>query len=306
VALSGTPHLWVVDARGLLHWGGDTRALQGKTVRGDLRVAVTLDQLKTLARREPWLSAGLVKLGEPIYLPKWETTQPQPTLSHIRDLQDLALFGIDARTYGAFVLERAQWEARYPFKTDSLARDVLASAAGLEATPTADGWRLLGSEADGYVAYIPANSVVDPTQFSDVNEVVDSRGGLVQALRAGRRLYLSAGWASYAAEAMERYATAIASGTLDAMDGDNTTNEYFRLLGQRYVQLGAHDGLEASYDVRPERRAEYAAYTSWPTALVMRMYIVGSRVYYTYAYYPEEESFLQDAARFLDSFGILA
>ena len=26
VALQGTPHLWVADAQGVLHWGGDTRA----------------------------------------------------------------------------------------------------------------------------------------------------------------------------------------------------------------------------------------------------------------------------------------
>ena len=27
VALQGTPHLWFADEHGVLHWGGDTRAL---------------------------------------------------------------------------------------------------------------------------------------------------------------------------------------------------------------------------------------------------------------------------------------
>ena len=32
VSLQGTPHMWVADAQGQLHWGGDTRALAGKSV----------------------------------------------------------------------------------------------------------------------------------------------------------------------------------------------------------------------------------------------------------------------------------
>ena len=32
VALQGTPHLWIADAQGVLHWGGDTRALAGKPI----------------------------------------------------------------------------------------------------------------------------------------------------------------------------------------------------------------------------------------------------------------------------------
>ena len=32
VALQGTPHLWFADEQGVLHWGGDTRALAGKHI----------------------------------------------------------------------------------------------------------------------------------------------------------------------------------------------------------------------------------------------------------------------------------
>ncbi len=42
VALQGTPHLWFADERGVLHWGGDTRALAGKHIAWSNRVEVSL------------------------------------------------------------------------------------------------------------------------------------------------------------------------------------------------------------------------------------------------------------------------
>src|SRR4051812_271527 len=72
VALGGTPHIWLADAQGQLHWSGDTRALTGRAVNWGSRAEVTLDQLKTLPVGDPWLSTGLLKLGDPIYLVKWE------------------------------------------------------------------------------------------------------------------------------------------------------------------------------------------------------------------------------------------
>ena len=306
VALRGTPHLWVVDARGLLHWGGDTRALQGRTVRGELRVEVTLDQLKTMARREPWLSSGLVKLGDPIYLPKWEVGQAQPTLFHIRDIKDVEFFGIDAGNYGALVLERAPWEARYPFKTDTLARDVLASAAGLGATPVADAWRPLGWEANGYTAYIPVASVVAQPQFAEPKpaDLIDTHAIIAEVMRPGALLYFLAGWSLYKPDAMARYARQVADGTLDWFE-DSRSSEFYRLASQRRIRLGAHDGLEARFELIPERRAEFAPVASFPTSLVGRVYVAGGRFYLCYAIYPEDERSLQDAARFLDSFAIL-
>ena len=84
VALQGTPHLWIADQQGILHWAGDTRALSGRHVRWDSRIEVALAQLQGLNRGDPWLSAGLLKDGDPIYLVKWETEWPQPRLFHIQ------------------------------------------------------------------------------------------------------------------------------------------------------------------------------------------------------------------------------
>ncbi|MGI8422683.1 MAG: hypothetical protein ACR2NO_00960 [Chloroflexota bacterium] len=134
--LAGTPHLWIADDQGVLHWGGDTRALAGRAVNWGDRRDVTLDQLRSFRRGDPWLSAGLLKMGDPIYQAKWETTQERPTLLHIQSISDVEIFGIDASNYGRFVLDQVAWEQRYGFPVSSLARGVLQPAVPPTATPT--------------------------------------------------------------------------------------------------------------------------------------------------------------------------
>ena len=128
VALQGTPHLWIADEQGVLHWAGDTRALAGRHVRWDNRIEVTLAQLQGLHRGDPWLSAGLLKDGDPIYLVKWETEWPQPQLFHIQSIADVELFVINASNYGNFVLDVATWEQRYGLSVASLPRATLPAA----------------------------------------------------------------------------------------------------------------------------------------------------------------------------------
>ena len=120
VALQGTPHLWIADEQGVLHWAGDTRALAGKHVLWSNRTEVTLAQLQGLNRGDPWLSAGLLKDGDPIYLVKWETEWAQPTLLHIQSIADVELFGINGSNYGNFVLNVATWEQRFGLSTAGL------------------------------------------------------------------------------------------------------------------------------------------------------------------------------------------
>ena len=137
VALRGTPHLWIADAQGVLHWGGDTRALAGKHVNWGDRTEVTLAQLRGLPVGDPWLSAGLLKDGDPIYLVKWESDWERPRLLHIQSIADVELFGIDGSNYGRFVLDRATWEARYGMSAASLERSALPAAVPTgEAAPT--------------------------------------------------------------------------------------------------------------------------------------------------------------------------
>src|SRR5205814_9421440 len=120
VSLAGTPHLFIVDDQGVLHWGGDTRALAGHVINWGNECAVTLGELLAAPRGDPWLTAGLPKIGEPIYLAKWEDTEPAPRLLHIQSIADVELFGINTANYGNFILERATWEQRFGFRVGSL------------------------------------------------------------------------------------------------------------------------------------------------------------------------------------------
>ena len=136
VALRGTPHLFVVDSNGAVHWSGDTRALQDRYVDWSTRNEVSQDELKSLLRADPWLSAGLLKNGDPIYLVKWETSANAPTLLHIQSIADVEIFGINGANYGSFVIDRPAWEQRFGFTFDSLQKGELAAAVAT-ATPTA-------------------------------------------------------------------------------------------------------------------------------------------------------------------------
>ncbi len=128
VQLRGTPHLWFVDAFGVLHWGGDTRAIAGHEINWNTRREVSLSELVARPIGDPWLSAGLVKIGDPIYLVKWEADQPVPILLHIQSITDVQIFGINATNYGTFVYNDAEWEERFGLSLATLVRASLPRA----------------------------------------------------------------------------------------------------------------------------------------------------------------------------------
>ena len=144
--LHGTPHLWIADEQGIYHWVGDTRALSGKHALWDSKRLVSIHELVTFPVGDPWLSSGLLKDGDPIYLVKWESDWTQPKLLHIQSIEDVKLFGINSGNYGNFVLDRPAWEARYGLSAAGLERKALASAVpdgvtlpaqyGVKPTPT--------------------------------------------------------------------------------------------------------------------------------------------------------------------------
>ena len=143
VALQDTPHLWFADKQGILHWGGDTRALIGRHINWNYRAEVSLDQLRILPVGDPWLSAGLLKDGDPIYLVKWESHWPQPQLLHIQSIDDVELFGINRSNYGRFVLDRTAWEQRFGIASAGLQRGKLARTVSLSSdlVPLSSGLR---------------------------------------------------------------------------------------------------------------------------------------------------------------------
>lgn len=136
VALRGTPHLWIADDNGQLHWAGDTRALSSRFVNWGDRREVSIGELRAFRTGDPWLSSGLLKIGDPIYLVKWETTETVPTLYHIQSILDVEVFGINATNYGSFVMDKTTWEQRFGMNSDALRRADLAPAVAPAATAT--------------------------------------------------------------------------------------------------------------------------------------------------------------------------
>jgi hypothetical protein len=137
--LEATPHLWILGPDGFAHWAGDTRALAAREVRWDSRCTGDQAFFQQVQKGDPWLSTGLVKIGDPIYLAKWETEQLAPVLLHVQSISDVELFGINASNYGQFVLDRNEWQQRYGFNTDILRRDELPAAVAPRAPPPPAG-----------------------------------------------------------------------------------------------------------------------------------------------------------------------
>ena len=161
VALEGTPHLWIADDQGVLHWGGDTRALANRHINWSARTEVSLAGLRALPKGDPWLSAGLLKQGDPIYLVKWETEWPQPRLFHIQSIADVEIFGINETNYGRFVLDVPTWEARYGISVASLQRAELPAAVpGAGTTPT--------TSTTPSTPATPATGATDDVRFQQV------------------------------------------------------------------------------------------------------------------------------------------
>lgn len=132
VRLAGTPHLFLVsESHPKLHWVGDTRALATHPVFWNEQKTWPYWNFYRWGGQwvgDPYLSTGLLKDGNPIYLVKWEQHWDEPQLYHIQSIKDVELFGINASNYGKFVLDRPAWEAEYGFEAAKLARYPLRAA----------------------------------------------------------------------------------------------------------------------------------------------------------------------------------
>ena len=129
ISLINTPHIWIADSKGTIHWGGDTRALAGKRIVWNMRTEVDVSALQKYPIGDPWLSSGLIKIGDPIYLVKWETNWISPKLLHIQSIKDVQIFGINTSNYGKYVLDQSKWEIKFRLQVTGLERMALAPAS---------------------------------------------------------------------------------------------------------------------------------------------------------------------------------
>lgn len=140
VSLHRTPHLWVADQEGVLHWIGDMRGfyssefvkLAGDGFQADTSGVreLSLGELGAARRGAPWLTATFVQLGDTVYVPQWALGEAAPVLQQVQSPSDLALFGVTPADASALVLSQAAWESRYGLRVDDLLRSELRRASG--------------------------------------------------------------------------------------------------------------------------------------------------------------------------------
>lgn len=334
VALKGTPHQWVADERGTLHWAADTRVLAGRTVNTANRTEVTAEQLATLPRGEPWLGAPLVKLGDPIYVPTWAAGATQPSLLHVQSPADLLLFGLEGPTFDRMVLGQSAWEQRQGMQVASLTRGELPAAAP-GGRPAAPAWAPMSSPGGGFAVWAPGFALPAPAGTipplaqaaengspfaadipNDVHVMVF--GGYFDGPAV---LYL-AGSATLPDEALEQLDLLGPDAAFELVRAELAKSDRVRLLAYRTITQGTYRGREIALEPvqppddpfagLPGARGLPLSPNGTPTVtLTLRILLVGDKVYLAGVVTTPSASPLQaspmaaDIARFLDSFRLL-
>ena len=176
IALANTPQLFIADEQGVVHFAGDPRALAGRMIAWTERTEVSLAELRAIQRGDPWLTAGLVKVGDAIYLPQWDGTAAAPTLGHVQSPDDLAILGINGANYHELVLDQSAWERQYGLQVSRLPVGELqlavpapapAAADTTESPPPSDTEHVSGLPADEpQIALPPAPAATESMESS--------------------------------------------------------------------------------------------------------------------------------------------
>lgn len=154
--LRGTPHYFVADERGVLHWASDTRALAGRYVRWERVRLVTLDQLRALPRGEPWLTApGTFVRGEDgaVYLIRWETGMRWPVPLRLPPIENLELLGITRQLVESLATDQRTWERLMDLSLEATAVSFSPLTPGPAATGPGAGWNAATYRGTGTQAF---------------------------------------------------------------------------------------------------------------------------------------------------------
>jgi hypothetical protein len=125
VQLDGTPHLYLADERGILHWGSDTRSLTGQYIDWNRRRTMSNAEIAALPAGDPLLSHGLVQIDGATYLVKWETEEKAPRLLQMRSYADGQPYGLHAENLGRLVVHPSDVENAVGMPLAGLERGVL-------------------------------------------------------------------------------------------------------------------------------------------------------------------------------------
>ena len=320
VSLKGTPHLWFADERGTLHWASDTRALAGRGPFSNTRTEVTLEQLRTLPLGEPWLSTSMVKLGEPIFVGRWETTDAAPTLLHVQSLADLQVLGITGDIFSTMVLDKAAWERKYGLNTDTLRRGELPSAGTAAPEPwvpfTAPGGRF-SIWAPSFVATpvspgqaampgLPLFPGLTPEEAADLP--TDVHVFAFAGVLDGPTVVYVAGSATLPPSALEEIQAVGPDLLFEGIRSELLKQEDVQVLAFRTITQGTVRGREVALMPRtPERRAAgLPPGVAFPNLVItLRVFLDGSKVFVAGTVNTPATTPPPDAGKFLDSFKLL-
>jgi hypothetical protein len=308
VALRGTPHTWVADEWGTLHWAGDTRATANRDVSGSSRVEVALEQLRTLPRGEPWLSTAFVQLGDAIYHARWDTPATAPTLLRVASIADLRLFGAEGADYARVVLDRAAWEQKSGQNVDRLTRGDLPPTGAAAVDP----WSQFTSAAGGFAVWAPgaaapaapgtasllagAASLAPDRDLSGVPS--DLHVFLFGSYLDGPASLFGAASATLPDDALEQLRVLGPDALFDLARDEIAEQDGVRLAGYRAITQGTYRGREVT--VEPQLP------TGAPSVTVaLRLVVVKDKLFVAAAATVPGAPTSPDVAKFLDSLTLL-
>ena len=323
VSLKGTPHLWYADEWGTLHWAADTRALAGHGATSITRTEVTAEQLRTLPAGAPWLSAGLVKVGSDIYLPKWDSGDAAPTLLHVLSFADLHAIGLSDNAVSAALLDQATWERTYGISAAQLKKADLPSVP-IAALPPGM-WTPFTSEAGGFRIYapsftpvpVPANMAGGLTANippeSIANLPTDVHLFVFGALLDGPSTLYVAGSATLPEEIREQIADVGPDLMFEAIRSQVLKQSSVELLSYRSIMQGTYSGRELSLrPVLPDpstipNAGEYLPpdFPMPDVVVTLRVLLGGPKIYLLGAINAPATAPPADVTKFMDSFTLL-
>ena len=152
VLVRNTPHFWVADEQGVLHWASGTRALVGRYVRWSDQRAVSAAELEQLPRGEPWLLSPISFVrtdGSELYAMVWQSGVTWPALLSAPGIEALGPFGITPEHIARFSTDVRSWERLYGLPVEEVAAELTplsASAAALRAWWSERQWSGTGAQ----------------------------------------------------------------------------------------------------------------------------------------------------------------
>ena len=140
VIVRDTPHFWVADEQGVLHWASGTRALVGRYVRWSEQRTVSAAELERLPRGEPWLLSpiGFVRANGPeLYVMVWHSGVTWPALLRAPNIESLRPFGITPEHVARLSTDARTWERLHDLPVEAVAAELMPLSAAGAGSPRA-------------------------------------------------------------------------------------------------------------------------------------------------------------------------